>query len=170
MIHQPHPGIRRPNLLQSTEEIELFLFGVPPSGRQPAVRAPASGHSAVTKGFQLCGVGRGTEGPRVPPCTQRSHCCNPRRLSEPAATAPCCTLVGNFEQTSSKAGRVPLRNTRGSVNVPPPGTVYWATLLYVTLWPLEQGASCTTGDCFVCLFGPGLPIQRNTQTTRLMTG
>lgn len=93
-------------LLGNTEENELFLCECVlelPSGRQLAVSAPASGHSAVTKGFQLCSVGPIPRGP-VCPSTQRSHCYRPWRLSKPAVTARCYTLVGNFKQTSSKAG------------------------------------------------------------------
>lgn len=37
------------------------------------------------------------------PCTQRSHCYNPRE-DKPAVTAPCYTLLGNFKQTSSRGG------------------------------------------------------------------
>ena len=64
------------------------------------------------------------------PCTQRSHCCSPGVSCEPAVTAQCCTLVGNFKQTSSKAGRFTLRNTQEAVNVPR-ALWKWATVLYM---------------------------------------
>lgn len=38
-------------------------------------------------------------------------------------------------------------------------------MLYVTVWLWGQGGSCTTAALFVRLFGPEVPIQRNTQTS-----
>lgn len=140
------------------EHRELSSFSILElsSGRQLAGSTPASGCSAVSKGFQLCNVG-GSEGPCVPLHTEEPLL-QPRRLCKPVVTAPCYTLVGNFKQTSSKPEK------HSGVCKCPSGSVYGAAMLYVTLWPLEQGASCRTGDCFVCLFGSELPIQRNTQT------
>ncbi len=95
----------------------LIVVSELPSGRQLAVAASASGHSAVTKGFQLCSAGP-LRGAPVCPCTQRSHCYSPADSYEPAVTAPRYTLVGNFKQTSSKAAWFTPRNTQESVNVP----------------------------------------------------
>lgn len=90
----------------------VVLFLELPSGRQlaalacphPPTHAP-SGPLAVQlslKDSSCAVVGPRRGGPRVPLRTEEPLL-EPRRLCKPAVTAPCYTLVGNFEQTSSKA-------------------------------------------------------------------
>ena len=110
VIHATLATPRYRCLLQKREEIELlllfFLAVELPSGRQ----LPASGHSAVTKGFQLCRAG-----PQEGPCTQRSHCYNPRASSHSSMLHTC----GEFQANKFKSRVVYfLGNTQGVLDVP----------------------------------------------------
>lgn len=156
--HQPHPGV---SVLccRTLEEIELFIIFVCVCVFRWAFlqvdswmhQAPAPGHSAVTKGFQLGGIGPHWGAPGAP----AHRGATVRTLCVPAVTAPCYTHVGNFKQTSSKAGgrrgKVYREEHSWGLSTSPLALYSGATMLHVPLWLCEQGASCTTGALFVCV-------------------
>lgn len=75
---------------------------------------PASGHSAVTKGFQLWRAGAPTMGalcaptppsPQQHPCTQRSHCSNPGDSAIQQSHSSVWHTCGEFQAKQVKKKR-----------------------------------------------------------------
>lgn len=113
-------------VLLKTEEIDPFSFVVLQlgTGRQLAGSAPASGHSAVTKRFQLCSVGPHW-GALVCPCIQRNHCYSPGDSVNQQSQLHVTHLWGISSKQVQRQGGLPLRNTLGGCRCPP-GIVYYA--------------------------------------------